>query len=117
MTLAQFMQEVSAPASDTPSVDILINGARAEATLPIIWWGELMLTRPDITTWNIHFIGPEVPVRSATATSEPVEYKFPDLSQTLQVHTHNWTFDRLHASGTHSAHSAHTAPRAGTRFT
>jgi hypothetical protein len=40
---------------------VYVLGARAEATLPWIFWRELNLARPRPKGWHVHFIGPEAP--------------------------------------------------------
>ena len=61
LTLAHYVTLLTdGKASSVESLTVIVVGARAEATLPPIWWGEVFAFLPSMRKLAIHFVGPEI---------------------------------------------------------
>lgn len=74
LTLGRFVSQEFAGTSLRKKLRVCVVGARAEVTLPVQYWRELLVvTMNQNIDFRIDFVGPDVPLKSSTVRRVPLD--------------------------------------------
>ena len=97
LTLGSFVNQEFAGASTREKLRVCVVGARAECTLPVQYWRELLVvTMHQNIDFQIDFVGPDVPLKSSKVRTVPLD----EHSQVIEMrfkrsYLHKAIFDEL----------------------
>lgn len=69
LTLSQAINSVYPPSFNKSSFNVVVIGARAESSLPLLWWREILFHTHISSDINIRFVGPQLQVKDPGSRS------------------------------------------------